>query len=506
MKTNLKNLNFATKALIIVAIFINALSINANNLTVNVVGVTTHPSDTQRITFTVSWDQSWRTTTSPYNWDGVWLFVKVKNCGSGTWEHGKLSPVFTDHTAKSPLEVDTAFSLKDGLGHGPTFLDSNGIMLRRASADTGNIVNDTITFKLVNIALGDHDYKVFGVEMVYIPTGAFYLGDGSLITTPYVFRYGATNLQGLASNDATPRPYLVQNENAITCSNAGNNLWSVAAYTPVNPIPATYPKGYQDFYCMKYEISQGQYAEFLNNIDNAQATNRYYISSASRYTLSGTWPNLAATAESRAINFLSWYDLCAYLDWACLRPMTEMEFEKAARGTADPVKDEYAWGSTSLVDANSIVSGTDGQFNERVDDFITPGSGIANFNNNTVLGPLRCGYASSKTTTRQQAGAGFYGVMELSGNVSELCVNTNEALGVSFTRLTGDGTLTSVPPVGDADVANWPSAGSGVLGACIRGGSWVWANTRLRISDRFYQTNTFGGYGRSAYIGGRGVR
>ena len=35
--------------------------------------------------------------------------------------------------------------------------------------------------------------------------------------------------------------------------------------------------------------------------------------------------------QDRACNFLNWNDLAAYLQWAALRPMTELEFEKICR-------------------------------------------------------------------------------------------------------------------------------------------------------------------------------
>ena len=59
-----------------------------------------------------------------------------------------------------------------------------------------------------------------------------------------------------------------------------------------------------------------------------------------------------------ACNWLSWADVAAYLDWSGLRPMTELEFEKACRGPNAPVAGEYAWGSNAgLVQATSIVNG-----------------------------------------------------------------------------------------------------------------------------------------------------
>jgi formylglycine-generating enzyme required for sulfatase activity len=43
------------------------------------------------------------------------------------------------------------------------------------------------------------------------------------------------------------------------------------------------------------------------------------------------------------MNILSWFDVAAYLDWAALRPMTELEFEKVCRGPENRIAGEYAW-------------------------------------------------------------------------------------------------------------------------------------------------------------------
>ena len=100
---------------------------------------------------------------------------------------------------------------------------------------------------------------------------------------------------------------------------------------------------------MKYEISQEQYADFLNKLLSIQAANRYPSATTYRYTVTGSYPNIAANVPNRACNFLNWADALAYADWAGLRPMTELEYEKACRGTnMYPVFDEYPWGNTSL--------------------------------------------------------------------------------------------------------------------------------------------------------------
>ena len=60
-----------------------------------------------------------------------------------------------------------------------------------------------------------------------------------------------------------------------------------------------------------------------------------------------------------ACNFLNWADGAAYADWAGLRPMTELEYVKASRGTRSPVVNEYAWSTTNL-HASAYTSPTRG--------------------------------------------------------------------------------------------------------------------------------------------------
>ena len=47
-------------------------------------------------------------------------------------------------------------------------------------------------------------------------------------------------------------------------------------------------------------------------------------------------------------------DGAAYADWSGLRPMTELEFEKACRGNQTPVANEFAWGTASITAATGI--------------------------------------------------------------------------------------------------------------------------------------------------------
>lgn len=380
------------------------------------------------------------------------------------WEHATIDSAFTG----SPLRADTVS-------------DFMGVMVYRSADGTGSIPATSVSVRLSGFPSGNFDFKVFEIEMVYIPEDSFYLGDG---LSTHTFREGTI----------TANPYLVTSENPITVSNSGTNLYATSSIS-TGTVPATYPKGYNDIYCMKYEISQSQYVEFLNCLSSTQANIRRFTSSANRYTITGNWPVATATSGNRACNFIAYDDILAYLDWAALRPYTEMEFEKICRGPAVYVPGEFAWGSTFIVDGNTVVN--DGSPTESVSNAIPPGSGIANYNNNIILGPLRCGFPGTATTTRQSMGATYYGVCEMSGNLREIVVHNTNNTGRAYIPNHGNGYIT---PTGFMDVTGWP--GSGAFGT--RGGGYNDGSGDLRISDR--ADDTFSTTTRRAYMGGRGVR
>jgi formylglycine-generating enzyme required for sulfatase activity len=289
---------------------------------------------------------------------------------------------------------------------------------------------------------------------------------------------------------------------------------------------------------MKYEVSQEQYVKFLNSLTFNQQTARTNISPASA---TGSWPiqtaapnnarngirimtpgtatttpaiygcdlnvngtfNEAADGQNVACNWLSWPDLMTYLDWSGLRPMTEMEYEKACRGSGIPsVANEYAWGSTTILQATSGALTNGGQGAEVS---TASGNGLCAYGsaNATTFGPLRCGFAAGAATTRVQAGASYYGVMDMSGNVFEQCVGGRSFDYSSFNGLNGDGTITAA---GLFNTANWPTAGGGNAGGITRGGSFnSGAPGELRLSDRSRMDNNTN-QSKQAVVGGRGVR
>jgi len=252
---------------------------------------------------------------------------------------------------------------------------------------------------------------------------------------------------------------------------------------------------------MKYEISQGQYADFLSLLTDDQDDNRYPNQNGSyRHSISGSYGNYSASVPDRACNYLSWADGAAYADWAGLRPMTELEGEKACRGTASATAGEYAWGDTTIHGSAYNTITNDGQPNATVNNSTTAGNASYSTTDGDINGPLRCGIFANDGSDRQEAGASYYGVMEMSGNLWERPVTVGNLDGRSFTGEHGDGSLNSS---GDADVSNWP-APSTASGVGFRGGSWSSVTSGLRVSDRDLAASTY--TARSSTVGFRCVR
>jgi len=472
-----------------------SISVSANNIQVSNIS---YNSGAGTVTFDISWENSWRVNTIPNNWDAAWVFVKRRNCADQFWKQQYISS--TGHVAASPLQVRTV-------------PDSVGVFIQRSANGSGNISATTVTLKLgvVPTPVIEWDFKVFAVEMTYVPQGAFYLGSSG--ANYYEFREGGTGIPG--------NPYLVTSENAITFANTVGNLWdagtSTSNYAPTgNSVQANFPKGFRAFYAMKYEVTQGQYTDFLNSLPQDMAQGRQELAGgASRNNCTGAWPNYTCETPNRAMSYMSWADLCGYLDWSGLAPMSEMEFEKLCRGVSVPVANEYAWGTNTATRAFTLTN--DGTSQEEATDIIGVGTGILNCNGNSgaPAGPFRVGFAAKNATSRREAGAGYYGNMELSGNVFEYCTSIYGAATSTFKwDAHGDGNLAL--GTGNSNVTGWFNQAidvDGALGsaATIKGGGWPnrvgifnGEDQSLRVSDRLYSGNVYGNAASS--YGGRGVR
>jgi hypothetical protein len=206
----------------------------------------------------------------------------------------------------------------------------------------------------------------------------------------------------------------------------------------------------------------------------------------------GTY-NESDDGQHIACNYLSWDDLVAYLDWAALRPMTELEYEKSCRGgNQNPTANEFAWGNTSA----TALSGLSNASN--MSETASSSSSNIAYNNSFTTGPVRTGIFATGSTSRATSGSGYYGNMELSGNLWERVVTVGNAAGRTFSGVHGNGTLTAG---GAADVSGWPAA----AGTGWKGGSWLNTTTNsATTSDRAQAANADNT--RSADAGGRGVR
>jgi hypothetical protein len=189
--------------------------------------------------------------------------------------------------------------------------------------------------------------------------------------------------------------------------------------------------------------------------------------------------------------------------------MTEFEFEKVARGAYVPVtntKDNFPWidksANSYLKQAGTLSTGSETgsetvitsgrqRANIRYGDNLL-GGGDGDGGNNS-RGPLRAGiFAASSSGRPDYAGAGYYGNMELSGNVSEHVVTVGNSTGRLFTGTHGDGTLTATTSYeGNATNTDWPgiatTASRGVeggTGSGFRGGDWSIGTAYGRVSDR----------------------
>ena len=495
---------------------------HCNNIQITNVTLGALSGGSTTVSLDITWANSWRFTDpgapAPNNWDAAWVFVKFRKNG-GDWAHASLND--NGHSTgtgtaatyavgypdtNSSFNIATnpgvgVFLYRSGDGSGTFSLTGAGLSWNYAQ--DGVATNDTV------------EIRVFGIEMVLATQGPFFVGDN--------WNTGTAVKQGSSDGD----PWYIGSEDALTTTNtAGSGTGkdeTAAEYYYINAgssgedasgtiftIPAAFPKGFKAFYIMKGEISQGQWVAFFNTLpanlktthdvtankgDSLNARNNVSWTSGD-----ATLPDRGggATYEGVAMNFLSWTNLAAYLDWSGLRPMSELEYEKAGRGPYRAVAGEFAWGSTTITQATSIVD--QGLPTERAQSGANAAHGLAP----SVQGPVRVGSFASGVSTRVAAGAGYYGAMELSGNVWERAITVGNSGGRSFEgRYHGDGVLNASA---NANVNTWP--GTNAIGAGFRGGKWyiggAGSSYYIRLSSRYWAAET--STTTNSRYGGRGVR
>jgi hypothetical protein len=225
--------------------------------------------------------------------------------------------------------------------------------------------------------------------------------------------------------------------------------------------------------------------DFLNTLTQTQATARKYTLDplADRYAITGTTVgNYSTNNPNVACNYLGWADDAAYADWSGLRPMTELEFEKACRGPLAAVTGEYAWGTAAVAgSAYTLSNAATASEGIATNYSTTAGNAMYASTEGTIGGPVRVGIfaANGSNSGRVSAGASYWGIMELSGNLWERPVAIGNETGRTFTGTHGDGVLASS---GDANAASWPSIDG--EGAGWRGGSLGYTTSNMWVSDR----------------------
>lgn len=543
------------------------------------------------VQFDINWENSWRTSAAPNNWDAAWVFVKFKVgasdptlsgvnstgatltvastanlrvgmpvhliAGPGTILPGTVitavvsaNQITVSPAPTAPLTASTIICVRIWehayLGNNGTHFAPAGTTLTVGQSVTGpplppaNVsvgafihrsTDGSGTFSAQGVQLlwphGQQgvnigttvDVCVHATEMVRVPTGSYYAG--------------GSGTNALRRGESGTTPYQVTDEVYIPYDAPGSILTLGISYGGpglYNEFGSGFPKGYEGFYCMKYEITQAEYASYLNKLTRAQqsvsvATNILLgvSNTANQYVMSNTaimtnrasircpasfdplLPlNFSCDANGNGIgdesddgqwtsaNYINAPNALAYLDWCGLRPMSEMEFEKACRGSAAPGGGDLAWGAgaITLPTSQSAIHTS----SENVDN-------TSNSSYNALApnaGPFRAGMFAEPGATRLSAGASYYGIMDLSGNVAEYTISA-AYLSLVFNRFAhGDGVLNSngshnaFPPV------------DGFTGYAPRGGSWSSIVQDQRVADR--RTMSPFNTTRFADRGARGVR
>jgi hypothetical protein len=539
------------RKIISIIVFLFAItSANANNVVISNVSVVNNGPGNIQIKFDLSWDNSWRVNVGPNNYDGVWVFFKYKNA-SGNWIHMTM----TGNNNVIPVGVDV-YQTND-------FLKA-GAMVYRESTNMG-----TGSMSLSNIKLGvtstlpyDIDVKGFATEMVFVPapTTRPFFGDGngaseSLNAFHYTDNTATTgsvvpmkvDANGYDDNDMEVGGlYIYSNDTIQTASPLGT----------LDPFPTM-----KALWCMKYEISQAAYRDFLNTLSYDQQDNRTVnppngatgtgalgTAGASRQYIelitpgiSNTTPAVygcdanannvydeAADGEWVACGGLSYNDLAAYLDWCGLAPMSEFQYERICRGhtSAGPqpaVFGEYAWGTSTIFSPTYTLTGasTASELASNASSNLGNANWSSTFPSNPYTGPLRNGIFATGISNRVTSGSSFFGVMEMTGNLYEFVITVGNEAGRSVRFIpNGNGNISSLGnaqlSVGGAGF--WPGMEgnnslsttntcsgtcevTGAGGIVLKGGSYLDASSMLTVSQRNYGTPTV----RAANRGGRGV-
>lgn len=440
------------KFLLLIAAFALPLCMWANNIRVK---LNSYNPTTKQLNISLAWDNSWHDGSGQFR-DAAWLFVKYKDITNSEWQHAVLAnpgsannvPASIADTLNTPGVQFDVQAKKTGITTGPV----TGYMVRRqkgTSAATQNnpeyagVYNVAMSFNVVvtlpaGVTLANPEFRVYALEMVDIPQGSFWAGDGS--STSYI----KTNLTTNAPLNVTS----VGGGTGLTATTYLNNMHIA--------VSSTYPNGVAEYFIMKYELSNEGYCEFMNTLTRAQqnilapgydfvnkASGSISYGSPSFALTSATFTSLTEPAvfgcdanrngifneandgQNNGVLVEKMIDVLAYLDWAGLRPMTGYEYEKACRGPLVPVQGEYAWGNTTK---NEVTLDYDRYGANETSTTVVNGPG-------SYAGTRNGAFAKPTGSTRLNSGGSYYGVMELSNSCFE--PHTGYGYGLAWSLWTG---------------------------------------------------------------------
>lgn len=460
-------------------------------------------------------------------------FTNTRIEANRIWEHAWLNENGHDVPAGSVLWPALA---NESLPFNAATNPVKGVFVYRNAVGSGTFSLSDLQIRwnyrqqgIIDVAICD--LQVFAVEMIQTNQGAFWVGTGGSESASFTAANSSSG-NTIAFEIAASAPTLQGNNASSDPANLSARGSLDLSGTTTATLATGFPTGFAAFFMLKYEVSQQQYVDFLNTLTRRQqnartatdlaegvtsVTNRFVMSNSSssqnrnaircNATISAFLPiqfYMDANADGQpdgaddgrgiACNYLSWADLAAYLDWAGLRPLTELEYEKAGRGIRTPVPNTYPWANTTLTAATGINNA-----GEPAETAANSGANAVFGDQAGVNGPLRTGVFGTATTSKTALGAGEYGATEMAGNVWECIISLGHPTGRSFDGLHGNGDISAA---GDANVPNWPA--NDALGTGVRGGSWSSAAARLLLSDRDQASTPMAN--RTNESGGRGAR
>jgi hypothetical protein len=389
-------------------------------------------------TFYLKWENGFR---NKKNLDAVWVFLKFTRGNQGykqAYVAKEGHSVIRDFI--NPKKSYQFSVVKDQLGFflypGAEYRGTNELRLKIALDPS----------KLEGFNPGSTGIEVFAIEMVYIPEGYHYIGEpDTLLARKYASFFKP-------ASDGTHAGLLkIDGEKEL-------NIGLDFKYIPGNQyhgdgkgiLPEAYPKGFKGFFMMKYEITQGQYAAFLNTLSQGQSQLRVNFGGKEYYNKRGSirfdGKKYTADFPDRPCNYISWQDAMAYADWSGLRPMTELEFSKACRGPRTPVAGEFPWGTNSK---------------DKVERMVNKEGNLAMLYNTSE--------AELTDFNQEVFGASHFWVMDLAGSLWERVITVGDSTGRAFQGTHGDGKLSEY---GLATNPDWPNQNDEKGGFGFAGGGF----------------------------------